>query len=571
MNIPRWLVPALCLVLVLGWLGACSDDDDPAKPEADTTPPEVLGTDPAGAEGAVAVDDSVIVVFSEAMDPDSADGAVTLSAGTVTGSVWYTDRLLAVGHTDWPEGTEITCTVGTALTDEAGNALAADRVFSFWTWSSTELLLIGTTPADGATGVNRDASILLNFSEEINTATVAAAIRITDDSMPKADYSYDHDEIGDGQLLLDPDGSLPADTEFTVVIGTSLASDGGRHLAATEHLTFTTGAEVDNTAPSIIATDPTNGATSVSADKGFIRLTFSEPVNQETLEPVAWNLAFYFMMQQMEIEPFWTDGGTVLTVPLPSGLPSGMPIEVTFDGFEDLAGNAQTTPYTYEIKIAGAADYIPADDGMQYVDEYDVAWGEGGSAIPLGTDSFNEYVQVEDQPGGSYREVEYEDWDFATTTGDWEEFRQTGGALQWLAFEDLSKANVFDTPLTILPLPLSPGTWESTTQVEIPGEGTFRATLSGRVIGRADYPVDGPAIYIADAWSVFRELQVEFRDGNSWVHAFTETDSIWYAPTYGELRTVSREVEIDGGDWEETEVWRIPPRFTKTAARFGRR
>ena len=75
------------ILAVAVWFAACSDDDSPTDPgggEPDTTPPEVVSTEPSNSETNVSVDDSVFVVFSEAMDPDSADGQVSLSPGALS-------------------------------------------------------------------------------------------------------------------------------------------------------------------------------------------------------------------------------------------------------------------------------------------------------------------------------------------------------------------------------------------------------------------------------------------------------------------------------------------------------
>ena len=103
------------------------------------------------------------------MNPATSDGAVTLSAGTITATDWANDRTLQVEHDDWSEAAQITVTVGTGLTDVAGNPLAAEHAFSFWTESPGQLLLLETTPADGATDINRDGKpeILIARHDEL--------------------------------------------------------------------------------------------------------------------------------------------------------------------------------------------------------------------------------------------------------------------------------------------------------------------------------------------------------------------------------------------------------------------
>lgn len=561
----------LGLIVLAALLAACSDDDGPTTPTItpDTTAPQVVGAYPDPGDVGVSLDDSVYVLFNEAMDPDSADGAVTMSAGTVSGWAWSSDRVLAVGHTDWPEGTEVTVTVGTALQDTAGNALAAAHVFSFWTWTDA-LLLLSTTPADGATGVNRDASIELVFSQDLSGAELAAHVTISD-IVTKAVFPFTVDRLDDGRFLLDPLDTLPANTTLFVTVAAGLQAYGGATLAATRTVQFTTGFEVDTTPPEIIAFEPADGSTAVPPDQGFLRLVFSEPVDPDSIEPESWNLEFYLVVETSPAPPLWNDDRTELSVPLPSGLPAGLPMEITFAGLRDLAGNVQTVPVTWSVKVQGSADYLPWVDGARYFEEVASAWGEAGNDVPQGTDDWTSFLQIEKPSSTDYRFVEYDN-SFTTPTGYWDQFRKTGSAMQWVGFEDIvtkgrrlpvapDKAVMFDQPVTLLPLPISVRTWTSSTTVTVPGEGEYDATLEGRVIGRVDHPVpmSGGEVYLKDAWKVARVLSVGL-DGTP---AFTQTDTVWYSPTLGEVHRKTREADLIADEWYTADAWRLPAMFTK--------
>ncbi|MBK7701367.1 MAG: Ig-like domain-containing protein [bacterium] len=121
MSSRRFMLLALLLGLAL--FAASCGDDDPTDPVADTTAPLVVSVSPSQDDDDVSLDETLIISFNEDMDAASAAGHVTLSHGTVTGTSWTNARTLAVTHTDWPEGTEVTATATVGLTDEAGNAL----------------------------------------------------------------------------------------------------------------------------------------------------------------------------------------------------------------------------------------------------------------------------------------------------------------------------------------------------------------------------------------------------------------------------------------------------------------
>ncbi|MBN1770067.1 MAG: Ig-like domain-containing protein [Deltaproteobacteria bacterium] len=121
------------LLLVGVFTATCDDADD-----GDTTPPTVTATVPADGADMVDVGAPLTAVFSEAMDPATigastftlretggaaVNGAVSYDAGTRTATFTPSARL------DW--NTDYTATVTTGVTDEAGNAMAADHVWTF--------------------------------------------------------------------------------------------------------------------------------------------------------------------------------------------------------------------------------------------------------------------------------------------------------------------------------------------------------------------------------------------------------------------------------------------------------
>ena len=561
-----WLMTAMLAVVL--WIGACSDDD-PVDPGGggDTTAPQVVGVDPSDGQAAVNVDETITILFSEAMDPATSNGEITLSASVITSTDWVDDRTLIVDHGDWDEGAQITVTVGTGLTDVAGNALAAAYSFSFWTVAPGQLLLLDTTPADGALDVNRDTVVRLQFSDSVDVGTVSDNVTITDNPPAKANYNFTAEQIEDGLVLLTPNGTLPENTELTVIVGADVSTWGGTTLGTEHTFIFTTGVDVDVTPPTVVSTDPANGNMSVAVDQGFIRMTFSEPVNRDTVYPDRQNLAFYYMMMKSQNEPTWSEGGTVMTIALPSPLPAGLPVEVQFDDIEDLAGNVLDEPYIWDVKVAGTTEYVPVVDGARFRIQEEWAEGNVGNPIPQDTGSWGYLQQMEVQPDDSFRMVDYQETLFETPL-DWEAYDKTASALQWLGFYEVPDVPVptkemFDTPLNILPLPIAVGTWTDNTTVTVDfGEGPtpLRATLHGLVLGKYDHPVywSEGRLFIKDAWTVVRELEVEINNGEEWVTMFTQRDSVWYGPYQGDVRTMISEVNEMDNRWIETELWRHP-------------
>jgi len=585
MRTTRLFLVIFCLLLVAGWLGACSDDDDPAAPAAkDTTPPEVIATFPEDGRGGVSVDADLTVIFSEGMDEDSALGNITLTGGTITDMEWYSDRILEIAHGDFTEETNLTLTVGTGLKDLAGNGMTEAHAVEFLT-ESDNLILMSMSPADDAGNVHVNTGITLKFSESVSTGNIENWVILSDNIVTKANvpdkvnFDFEAGSMADGTYLLTPDADLPDETLIYVYVSDQLVSYSGHSPAEPYLNTFTTGTGTDTTPPTIISVEPANGTMNVDPDQGFLRFTFSEPINERRLGFSRYNLGFLILVEFSEVGLFeWNSDFTVLTIGLPSDMGAGTPILFTLDEITDMNGVVQPSSYDYEVKVAGNADYLPFADGNRYVDN--IGWEEGVLGNPMVQDDGNYYpgIEIEFQTDGSFREIEYEGDGFQSATGAWEAYRETGSALEWLGWEDApeppSKSNDFDPPLTVLPLPFSAGNWTDSGSVTVAGEGTFAGTLEGKVLPRQDYriPEAHGEVFVKDAWIVVFDLDAEL--GGELAVAMHDT--VIYAPAFGPVRMTSYDEHHGENEWRRETTWRWPfydymggPRKSREFPRLG--
>jgi hypothetical protein len=146
-------------------------------PPGDTTAPTVTGTSPAAGATGVAVTANVTGTFSEAMDASTVTPAtftLTTGATTVPAAVTYNSTGLVATlnpDADLAAGTTYTATIrgGTSgVKDVAGNALAADRTWTFTTAAAgggTETVTLTATAdsfvSSGTAGTNFGASTVL--------------------------------------------------------------------------------------------------------------------------------------------------------------------------------------------------------------------------------------------------------------------------------------------------------------------------------------------------------------------------------------------------------------------------
>jgi hypothetical protein len=140
-------------------------------------PPTITSTDPADGEVQVPLTDPIIVNFDEPIDTATYMWTITSDPGGWT-EVWTNgDQTVTMSHSnDFVECVTYTVEV-TVADDMYGNALGPGAVPNPWTFSALcpEPFIVSTDPADGALLVPVDQSVIVRFSEPMNTATVTVA------------------------------------------------------------------------------------------------------------------------------------------------------------------------------------------------------------------------------------------------------------------------------------------------------------------------------------------------------------------------------------------------------------
>src|ERR1043166_2074905 len=149
---------------------------------ADVTAPTVSVTVPLNSATGVAISGKIAAAFSEAMDPSTISTATfTLKQGVtpVAGTVTYVGTTATFTPTaNLSPLTAYTATITTGARDLAGNALAADFVWTFTTGATpdtTRPIVSATVPANAATGVAISGKIAAAFSEAMDPLTVSTA------------------------------------------------------------------------------------------------------------------------------------------------------------------------------------------------------------------------------------------------------------------------------------------------------------------------------------------------------------------------------------------------------------
>ncbi len=168
-------------------------------------------------------------------------------------------------------GTTYTVTVKAGLEDQTGGVLEAD-----YTWQFTTLPPDVVSVSPNETGVALDASVVVEFNQPMDRASVQNAFLLASSDGARIAGSFTWDEEG-RTLTFDPSGLLPLGASLTATLGAEARSaTGAASLNQDVTWTFQT-----VPAPAVIGTTPPDGAQ--DAPPYGISLFFSAPMDEDTL------------------------------------------------------------------------------------------------------------------------------------------------------------------------------------------------------------------------------------------------------------------------------------------------
>ena len=203
-----------------------------------------------------------------------------------------------------------------------------------------------SSPAHLSTSVGVGASIVLEFSEAIDPATLEVT------STPESTNLDAVLSNNNSTATLKPQNDRQPNTQYTVTV--SAKDLAGNSLASSpiSPFEFTTGANPDTTAPTITSISPTNNAMNVSVSGLSVTLTFSEPIKPGSI--------------QMQVNQGGFELG-VATFVMPNVVRWSSPPEpfepnTTYSmqvSALDLANNALTGTGTFTFRTGAPADSSP--------------------------------------------------------------------------------------------------------------------------------------------------------------------------------------------------------------------
>ncbi len=329
--------------------------------------PSVASTTPANTATGVAFGQTVSATFLQlpAQDPDSAGAAlncatviggttftVTSAAGPVAGAVVCSGATA----TFTPSGplapnTTFTATLTTAVKNVAGVALPSAFVWTFST--DTVPVVIATLPANGATGVLLTQSIAATFSQTMNCATIYSPAKTFTLTGPGGTSVAGTVSCTGNGAIFTPAALLTANTLYTATITTGATDLQGVPLAGNAVWTFKAGSAT--AAPSVISTNPVNGATGVATNQ-LLTATFSEAMNPATIGAATFTLTGPGATVVPGTVAYAVSGSAAVFTPTTALAANTLFTATITTGAQDLAGNPLVSSFVWTFTTGAAAD-----------------------------------------------------------------------------------------------------------------------------------------------------------------------------------------------------------------------
>ena len=323
----------------------------------DSTPPTIMSTLPV-LNGTINSPDNIVLTYSEAVQKGS--GNITIGAITIpvsSAQVSIAGAVVTINPSaDLLTGTSYTLSFSAgAFQDLAGNN-AGSLTLNFSTAAAldtTPPTISSSVPANGATGVDVGANIVLTYSEAVQkgsgSMTISSAGGMVTISVSSALVS-----VSGAVVTIDPSVDLLDGTSYTLSFPAGVFQDLAGNNAGSFMRSFTTAVALDTTAPTINSSVPAIGGGGTINSPDNIVLTYSEAVQKGSGNITIGAITIPVTDAQVNI------AGAVVTINPTADLLTGTSYTLSFSAgaFQDLAGN-NAGSLTLNFNTAAALDTTP--------------------------------------------------------------------------------------------------------------------------------------------------------------------------------------------------------------------
>jgi len=273
-----------------------------------------------------------------------------------------------------------TLSIGTGLTDRAGNALAAAVTSTFSTGSPdvTPPQVASVAPADGATDFPVNGVVIVRFTEPLQPASVVSGtVRLFQGGTEVTGRVT----LSDDQLSITFTPAQPLAGQALHAVQVQGVNDAaGNRMTALFESTFTTAAFRDTEPPAVLRTSPEYGQADVPVNVPFT-VQFSERMDPATLIPA--NVIVYDTVTGLNVPGMVqvdSEGRTASFVPTQPLAVGRLHYVYLTSGLQDAAGNSLGCLYSCSSPFVFTTSFALDTDNPRLVATSPV---DGDTRMPL--------------------------------------------------------------------------------------------------------------------------------------------------------------------------------------------
>lgn len=175
------------------------------------------------------------ISFDHAVDQASVASRFHLTPGTAGRVRWLSGRELVFEHPTLRTNTTYQVVIDAGYRDATGNVYAFRHRWSFVTQAPPSL--VGSTPASQDSGVDPAAYLTLDFTRQMDPATLRSALSFN----PSTPFDVRLDPADGRRAIIAPAALLAPNTAYQLSVGVTAADAAGNQLDLARTIAFTTG------------------------------------------------------------------------------------------------------------------------------------------------------------------------------------------------------------------------------------------------------------------------------------------------------------------------------------------
>jgi hypothetical protein len=319
--------------------------------DEDVYPPRVVSVISSRAP----LDAIVRIAFNEPMDRASVEAVFSIDPVIAGELTWQEDTLVFTPDAPLDFDTLYTVHIASTAQDLGGIPMGVELYSGFRTVADTDPpRVLATSPSQGSHDVPLVTNLTITFSDDVNTSTLDVALSWD----PPVAFRISWDGP---TAIVTPLHSLEEGIFYNLTVGTGLEDIRGNPIEAPYVLSFLTAGSADRTPPQLLSVAPVTG--SRVTPRGSVRLTFSEPMDRESVEGAI------MVSPLVGTELSWSD--QVLTVTF-EGMEVGTVYTINLGrSMTDRAGNIVREPYALRFVAAPTTE---DDRPFFYIEDWLETW-----------------------------------------------------------------------------------------------------------------------------------------------------------------------------------------------------